>query len=58
MHNTGTQTFWSNPTRTRPEVKKPYSSDPDYNIKSTLDYAITGFEQTLCLNTETGPDNA
>ena len=23
-----TRTFWSNPTRTRPEVKKPYSSKP------------------------------
>ena len=28
MHNTRTWAFWSNPTRTWPEVKKPYSSDP------------------------------
>ena len=35
MYNTQTRpetrTFWSNPTRTRPEVKKPYSSGPVYN---------------------------
>ena len=26
-----TRAFWSNPTQTRPEVKKPYSSRPGQN---------------------------
>ena len=26
-----TRDFWSNPTRTRPEVKKPYSSRPGWD---------------------------
>ena len=30
-----TQAFWSNPIRTRPEVKKPYSSRPGHRRRRT-----------------------